>query len=175
MLVRRPSSVTHHTPLVIQSYKYERNMLGKVCESTDPMGRRTRYTYGTGTVPDDPCTAGSGIDLLKVEQSTGLNTWDLVRTATYNGQHLPLTVTDAAGQTTTYTYLADGRLQTIVTPPRNGHDGNPLSPAERTTTYEYYPGTDLVSPMRLKKVTGPSVGGSIRAGDDVSPTMRRAG
>ena len=35
----------------------------------------------------------------------------------------------------------------------------PLTPAERTTTYEYYPANDPDSPWRLKKVTGPSVDG----------------
>jgi RHS repeat-associated protein len=144
-------------PYISQSYKYSHNMKGKVCESVDPMVRRTRYTYGSGGIPDSVCTTGSSIDLLKVEQKNGAS-WELVQVSTYNGHHQPLTVTDAAGQTTTYSYLADGRLETIVTPPRNGHDGNPLSLAERTTTYEYYPGSDPIMPFRLKRIVGPSVG-----------------
>lgn len=34
---------------------------------------------------------------------------------TYNGQHLPLTVTDAAGVTTSYTYNAAGQVLTVTT------------------------------------------------------------
>jgi YD repeat-containing protein len=44
---------------------------------------------------------------------------------TYNAQHLPLTTTDAAGQTTTYTYNAAGQVTTITDP--LGH----------VTTYSY--------------------------------------
>ena len=152
-----------------QLYQYSRNRKGKVCESVDPVGRTTRYTYGAfnpsgAPIPDIPCTAGSSIDIIMVEQKNGLG-WDLVRSATYNAKHQPLTVTDAALQTTTYTYLADGRLETVVTPPRNGHVCNPtcgaLTPAERTTTYVYYPVTDpLARRNRLKTVTGPSVDGT---------------
>ena len=147
-----------------QISEYSYNLRGKVCERTDPKLRKTRYTYGTGTVPDPTaCTEGWGIDLLKVEQWNG-STWEQVQATDYNTQHLPIAITDASLQTTTLTYLADGRLETVVTPPRNGLDCDPscqpLTLAERTTTYEYYPSNDadLARRRRLMKVTGPSVG-----------------
>ena len=118
-----------------QLYKYEYNSIGKVTKAIDPVGRETRYFYGTNNVIDPDQIAGTGIDLLQTKQKNGA-VYDLLATYTYNSQHQPLTTTDAAGQTATYTYLSDntGRLQTMVTAARNGHDGNPLSVAERTTT-----------------------------------------
>ena len=144
----------------VQLRQFKRNLKGKVCEAIDPMGRRTRYTYGTLNVPDSVCATGSSLDLLKVEQEIGAGMWDVVQTTSYNAMHQPLMITDASGETTEYTYLPDGtgRLGTVVTPPRAGHDGQQLSAPERTTLYEYYPSTDAVSPYRLKKVMGPNVG-----------------
>jgi RHS repeat-associated protein len=144
-----------------QLYQYEYNTKGKVLKETDPVGRETRYTYGTGSTPDPDQANGTGVDLLKTEVKNGAN-YELISSATYNAQHQPLTSTDAAGQTTTSTYLSDGSglLETVVTPARNGHDGNPLTVAERTTTYEYYPANDPAAPRRLKKITRPSVGGA---------------
>jgi YD repeat-containing protein len=130
------------------------------------VGRETRYTYSThdsatnADVPDAICASGSSIDLLKVEVKNGA-VWDVVQTSSYNSAHLPLTLTDAALQISTATYLSDntGRVHTMVTPPRNGHDGNALSLAERTTTFEYFADNDPTAPSRLKSITGPSIGG----------------
>lgn len=152
-------------PNISQISEHVHNLRGKLCQSTDPMGRITRYTYGIpatpNSIPDPICELGSSIDLLKVEQKTGA-TWpgDVVQTTRYNAAHQPLEVTDAALQTTTYTYLPDGtgRVATVTTPPRSGHDGQALTLVERTTSYEYYPITDPVSPWRLKTVTGPASG-----------------
>ena len=57
----------------------------------------------------------------------------MLESRTTNAQHLPLTVTDAARQTTTFTYRTTSDLETIVTPPRGT-----LTPAQRTTTFSYY-------------------------------------
>lgn len=122
-----------------QVYQYEYNSLGKVTRETDPVGRETVYEYDT-----------NGIDLLRVKQKNGAN-YELLRSSSYNGQHQPLTATDAAGQTTTYSYLPDGRLQTVVRPPRAG-----LTLAERTTTYSYYADNAPTGAGRLHTVTGPS-------------------
>jgi len=85
-----------------QLYQYDYNSFGRVTKVTDPAGRITVFTYDT-----------NGIDLLEVRQKTdGLN--DLLTRATYNSQHLPLTSTDASGQTTAYTYNAAGQLRTIT-------------------------------------------------------------
>jgi RHS repeat-associated protein len=122
---------------------FEYNSKGNVTRATDPVGRTTLYNY-----------APNEIDLLEIRQVNGQTT-ELVESRTYNSQHLPLTFTDAAGQTTTYTYKADGRLETSVTPPRDG-----LTAAQRTTTYAYYSDTNPTGPGRLQTITAPNVGGS---------------
>ena len=45
---------------------------------------------------------------------------------TYNAQHLPLTITDAAGQTTTYTYNERGQVLTKTNPTKRCTDNNHL-------------------------------------------------
>ena len=113
-----------------QLYRYEYGPRGNACKKTDPAGRETRYTYGTEGTPDADCATGTGIDLLKFEQKND-GTYDLISSSTYNTQHRILTSTDASGQTTTYTYNADGQIATITTPARAGITEN------RTTTYTY--------------------------------------
>jgi RHS repeat-associated protein len=71
-----------------------------------------------------------GIDLLKVEQKNGA-VYDLISSATYNTQHRPLTYTDASGQSSTFTYNAQGQVATVTTPARAGIT------EDRTTTYTY--------------------------------------
>jgi RHS repeat-associated protein len=96
-----------------QLYTYEYNGFGKVTKSIDPVGRTFSYVY-----------AANGIDLLEVRQTrAGAN--ELLWQATYNGQHLPLTIKDAAGQTTTYTYNDHGQLLTVT------------NAKNETTTYTY--------------------------------------
>jgi RHS repeat-associated protein len=96
-----------------QLYTYEYNDFGNVTKEIDPVGRTFSYIY-----------AENGIDLLEVRQTrAGQN--ELLSKKTYNSQYLPLTSTDAAGQTTTYTYNARGQLLT---------ETNPLG---ETTTYQY--------------------------------------
>jgi YD repeat-containing protein len=92
---------------------------------------------------------------MHCQTSTGC---DLLASHTYNTQHQLLTSTDASAQTTTFTYLADGRLETVVTPPRNGPDGQPLTLAERKTIYTYYPDNDpnIAPRKRLQTIAGPS-------------------
>jgi RHS repeat-associated protein len=87
-----------------QLYTYERNEFGQVTNSIDPMGRTFSYLYAT-----------NGIDLLEVRMTRAGKNERLFR-ATYNAQHLPLTQTDAAGQTTTNTYNARGQLLTTSNP-----------------------------------------------------------
>ena len=141
------------------SVRVEYNSKGKICKYIDPLGRETRYTYGTENVPDADCVSGDGIDLLNVEQvnPSSPGGLDLIESRTYNTQHQPLTVTDAPGQTWTYIYAATGQLETVVSPERDGPDGNPLTLAERTTTHEYYPVGAPAGEGRLKETTGPSL------------------
>jgi RHS repeat-associated protein len=96
-----------------QLYQFAYDGFGHVTRSVDPLGRTTSYVYST-----------NGIDLLEVRQSRGPID-DRLFGATYNNQHLPLTTTDAAGQTTTFTYNARGQLLTTT------------NPKGETTTYSY--------------------------------------
>jgi RHS repeat-associated protein len=80
-----------------QLYIYEYNDFGNVTKSIDPVGRTFSYIY-----------ADNGIDLLEARQTrAGQN--ELLSQMTYNTHHLPLTVRDAGGLTTTYTYNARGQ------------------------------------------------------------------
>ena len=103
-----------------QRARFEYNALGKVTRETDPLGRTTIYNYDA-----------TGIDLVEVRQVNGQTT-DLLKSLTYNSQHEPLSVTDAAGQTTILTHNGQGQVATVVTPPRDG-----LTQAQRTTSYLY--------------------------------------
>lgn len=83
-----------------QLYSYEYNGFGNIIKQIDPIGRTFSYLY-----------AANGIDLLEIRQTrAGRN--ELLSKKTYNTQHLPLTSTDAAGQTTTFTYNARGQVRT---------------------------------------------------------------
>jgi len=130
---------------VSQLYRYEYGPRGNVVKAIDPSGRETKYTYGTGSTPDPDPSTGTGIDLLKIEQKNGAG-YDLLESRTYDSQHRPLTVTDASGQTTTYTYNAQGQVLTVTTPSRLGITEN------RTTTYVYD------TNGYVQGVTGPATG-----------------
>jgi RHS repeat-associated protein len=129
-----------------QIYRYEYNPRGMKTKEIDPLGRETVFVYGTNNVPDPDPSTGAGLDLLqvKVKNNASPGGWDVTASYSYGDEHQPLTVTDAAGQTTTYTYTAGGLMQTVTTPPRAGIT------EDRTTTYTYEPGTD-----HLLTVTGP--------------------
>lgn len=86
---------------------------GHLTNSVDPLGRTLRFVYAT-----------NGIDLLEVRQTRAVNN-ELLFRATYNAQHRPLTVVDAAGQTNIFTYNARGQRLTAT------------NPKGETTTYTY--------------------------------------
>lgn len=88
-----------------QLYQYDYNSLGNITQAIDPLGRETKYTY-----------AANQIDVIKIEQKTSTSGYSTIAQYTYNSQHLPLTYTDAAGQTTTYTYNAKGQLTQETNP-----------------------------------------------------------
>jgi RHS repeat-associated protein len=79
------------------------NDTGHVTDMIDPVGRETQLTY-----------APNGIDLIKVEQKTSASGFSTIAQFTYNSQHLPLTYTDAAGQTTKFEYNAAGQLTQLT-------------------------------------------------------------
>jgi YD repeat-containing protein len=87
-----------------QESRFEYNSLGRPTKTTDPLGRETSYTY-----------AENGLDLLEVRQTShGRN--QLLAKYTYNAQHLPLTATDASGQTTLMVYNPAGQVTGITNP-----------------------------------------------------------
>ena len=96
-----------------QLFSYGYNAFGKITNSVDPLGRTFSYLY-----------ASNGIDLLEVRQTRAGNDELLLR-ATYNAQHQPLTIVDAAGQTKSFTYNPRGQLLA---------ENNPK---DETTSYTY--------------------------------------
>jgi RHS repeat-associated protein len=106
---------------VTQLTKFEYNDQGNMTKMIEPAlsggspanGRTTMYGY-----------AANGIDVTSVKKLVSGSEQTLM-TSTYNAQHLPLTVTDAAGQTTTFTYNSFGQVLTIT------------NPKNETTTYAY--------------------------------------
>jgi RHS repeat-associated protein len=107
------------------------NSLGQVTSRTDPVGRRTSYVY-----------AANGIDLLEVRQMTGSMNDLLATYSNYTATHLPQTITDAAGQSTTITYNAAGQVLTLT------------NAKSETTTYAY----DAAGHGHLQSVTWPVAG-----------------
>jgi len=85
-----------------QVQRYEYNNSGNVTKSTDPVGRTIEYGY-----------ASNGIDLMRVTNTTG-GTVQTLAEATYNAQHLPLTVKGPDGTTTTYEYNTAGQVTKVT-------------------------------------------------------------
>ncbi len=104
-----------------QLYQFEYNSVGNATKAIDPLGREISIRYG----PND-------VDLVEVRQTrAGQN--ELLARATYNAQHLPLTLTDAAGQTTRLGYNARGQI--LAATNALGH----------VTTFAYDPGGYLLA------------------------------
>jgi RHS repeat-associated protein len=83
-----------------QLYTMAYDSFGKLTNSIDPIGRTFSLIYAT-----------NGIDLLEVRQTRAANNEVLARMS-YNAQHRPLAVVDAAGQTNTFSYNARGQVLT---------------------------------------------------------------
>ena len=86
-----------------QLWAYERNDLGMVLQSVDPLGRTLAYSY-----------ASNGIDLLGITNVSAGN--QQLAALTYNAQHLPLTIRGANGSTSTYEYNSFGLPARFVDP-----------------------------------------------------------
>lgn len=85
-----------------QLWQTDRDAWGNVVRSVDPLGRTRRYVY-----------ADNFIDLLEVRQVVG-NQEEQLLGATWNAQHRPLTITDAAGGITRFTYNVRGQVTSIA-------------------------------------------------------------
>jgi RHS repeat-associated protein len=141
-----------------QVYQYAYNPLGYVAKSTDPLGRETSYIYD-----ENSASPGYNIDVREIRQKTGPNPEDyaVLSRIDYDAQHRPLTVTDAAGQTTTYTYNGAGQPTTItnakgeITTFWYHRTGNPSDP-----TFPYNPAAprDPAATGYLVRVDGPLPG-----------------
>lgn len=130
-----------------QLQQFERNSLGNVTRSIDPVGRTLSFIYATNDV-----------DLLEVRQTRAGNNELLVQ-ATYDSRHLPLSIRDAAGQTTRFSYNGRGQLLSVTNAKNEvvsfNYDANgyllasdgPLPGLQSRSTYSY----DTVG--RLRTVT----------------------
>jgi len=96
-----------------QISRFAYNSRGRITQAVDPLGRETDYVYDA-----------TGLDLLQITHKNGTGV-DVLASRTYNAQHEPLTMTDAAGQTTTLTYNAAGQIATV------------MNAKQETTTYMY--------------------------------------
>ncbi|PZA14112.1 RHS repeat domain-containing protein, partial [Parazoarcus communis] len=82
---------------------------GNITGLVDPLNRETRIDY-----------AANGIDVVSVRQKSNapgsINGYAMLASYTWNTAHRPLTFTDAAGQTTTYSWNAAGQLRSVTDP-----------------------------------------------------------
>ena len=120
---------------VTQRQIFVYNSNGNVTQFTDPVGRQLTYTY-----------AANNTDLVSIANTTSGT--QLLQTSTYNGQHLPLTITgvngmtarsqynafgqptqytDQQGRITTMAYDSDGHLKTVT---------GPIASAKTSYTYD---------------------------------------
>lgn len=90
-----------NTPQLTQTH---RNRMGQIIKSVDPLGRTVEISYDT-----------NGLDVTELRQTTG-GISERLTTIVYNAQRLPVSVTDASGQTSTATYNARGQLLSKTTP-----------------------------------------------------------
>ncbi len=127
------------------------NNLGNITVSVDPIGRVTSYVYyandidlhfvyqrnpaGADTDPYDPSQRADKIAGYVYDDPTA-------------PPHLPHKYTDAAGQTTTYTYEADGQIQTVT------------NAKGEMTTYGYGNGSNGQPVGYLTSITSPAFNGS---------------
>ena len=70
----------------VQLQQFEYNALGNITKEVDPVGRTRRFAYD-----------GNEIDLREISQD-GASGPERLAKITYNAQHLPTSITDAAGQ-----------------------------------------------------------------------------
>jgi len=86
----------------LNTYGY--NVFGNATNATDSLGRNFTFVF-----------ASNNIDLIETRMThNGKN--ELLGSASYNSQHQPLTITDAAGQTTAISYGPHGEIASIVDP-----------------------------------------------------------
>jgi len=131
----QPSKIGRRTsPTETQVDQYESDVDGNRTKHTDTLGRITKWQYDAAT----------GMDLLSVKQQNGAAD-ETLTTYTYNPAdplRRPRTITDASGQTTTYSWNVRGQITGIT------------QPGALVTTWNYNPAGYLTS------VDGPLAGTS---------------
>lgn len=88
----------------MSQYSYDTTGFFNLTKEIDPLGRTTSYLYA------------NQIDLAAVTQTTEFGQQTILAQFTYNGQHRPISATDAAGQTTLYRYNTAGQLISETNP-----------------------------------------------------------
>ena len=125
-----------------QLWSYEFNALANLTREIDPTGRETLITYDE-----------KGLDLLRVEQKTGPSTVETLVRYAYDPAdppHLPRSITDGAGQTTTFTYRPTGQVGSIS------------NAAGETVTYTYQDNPTESGFGRVSRIDGDTPGASLR-------------
>ena len=116
----------------LSQYSYDITGYYKLTQTVDRVGRTTSYSYP------------NHIDLSAITQATANGNQTTIAQFIYNYQHRPIYYTDAAGQTTTYSYNAAGQLTSVT---------NPLN---QTTTYQYDPSGNLTTIINANNQTAAS-------------------
>ncbi|MEO0453065.1 MAG: RHS repeat-associated core domain-containing protein, partial [Verrucomicrobiota bacterium] len=128
--------------IVTQASTFEYNLLGYITREIDPVGRETKYEYDT-----------NGVDILFIKQKVGVGpVYETIESRTYDPTdppYVPRTVTDASGNTTTFSYNTYGQIQTIT---------NELNEVI-TYTYETDPAKNGFG--KVLSVTGDVPGGNV--------------
>jgi RHS repeat-associated protein len=105
----------------------------KPTQTIDPLGRITSFAYA------------NHVDLSAISQTTALGVATTIAQFIYNTKHRPIFYTDAAGETTSYTYNAAGQLTSVT---------NPLG---QTTQYQYDTANNLTTIINANNVTAASL------------------
>ncbi|MFO0726730.1 MAG: RHS repeat-associated core domain-containing protein [Myxococcota bacterium] len=142
----RPSVVARVIQDSAGTYSTQANLTqytssGLPTKLTDSLGRETTISYAT-----------NGVDLSVIQQKISAAAYGTLLAYGYDGTyppHRPKTLTDAAGKTTTYTYVAaTGQLSTVT------------NPNAEVITLNYGTNTASTSYRRVVSVTGDVPGGS---------------
>ena len=124
---------TQSTGLGSYKFTYDPNGFGDLVTSVDPTGLRTDFTYepnyrqlATVTLDPTPNSPNSGDERVSVT-----NVFD---STIAGAEGNPVSSSNALGETTTYTYTANGNVES-VTSPRGNVTG--ADPTHFTTSFEY--------------------------------------
>lgn len=116
----------------LRQYSYDTTRYYRLTQFIDPVGRTTSYTYA------------NHVDLSAISQMTAYGIQTTIAQFIYNTHHRHIYSTDAAGQTTSYTYNAAGQLTSIT---------NPLG---QTARYQYDSSNNLTTIINANGVTAAS-------------------